>query len=152
LAVKCAQNAFVTELTHGHLVFASGATLVAVSAQYAAEIVALPIVTRVPGAAAHIEGVFAHRGEVIPVVAFERLLGLASSSTSSRVVLLRLKQGSMGITASKVFGISRIDGTMQRLSESGVKSYLYGPLKADAGEVLHIDAPGLFDYLAGGGL
>jgi purine-binding chemotaxis protein CheW len=136
---------------HGHLVFSVGRTLLGVSAEHAAEIVALPALTRVPGAPPHIEGVFAHRGEVIPVLDFEKLLALDATESASRVVLLRLPEGSLGLKAVQVFGIFSLEGRMDRLSDGGVRHYLLGPLRAPPGEVVALAARELFEYLMSGG-
>ncbi|MFP2928633.1 chemotaxis protein CheW, partial [Pyxidicoccus sp. 3LG] len=80
------------EARQSYLVFACGSSWYAVPAESAAEVVTFPELTRVPGAPAHLLGVFAHRGEVIPVVDMGLLVGGASQS-SRRAVLVRLPRG-----------------------------------------------------------
>lgn len=133
-----------------HLVFACGASWYAVPADNAAEVVSFPQLTRVPGAPSHLLGVFAHRGEVIPVVDLSTLVGAPSEATQ-RAVLLRLPKGSLALTATKVAGVSQVTGRMEPLGSSGVHLHFKGPARTAKNEVAVIDPEGLFDHLAQGG-
>ncbi len=133
-----------------YLVFACGSSWYAVPAESAAEVVTFPELTRVPGAPAHLLGVFAHRGEVIPVVDVGLLVGLGSQSTR-RAVLVRLNRGSLALTASTVAGVSQVSGTLEPLGASGVHLHLRGPAKGAQRDVAVIDPEGLFDHLSQGG-
>jgi purine-binding chemotaxis protein CheW len=73
------------EARQSYLVFACGSSWYAVPAESAAEVVTFPELTRVPGSPAHLLGVFAHRGEVIPVVDMGLLVGGASQSSRRAV-------------------------------------------------------------------
>src|SRR5512140_868948 len=99
----------MSELRQSHLVFACGSSWYAVPAEAAAEVVGFPELTRVPGAPAHLLGVFAHRGEVIPVVDMAVLVGGTPEKTQ-RAVLLRLAKGSLALTANKVAGVATVTG------------------------------------------
>src|SRR6478672_12433374 len=101
-----------------HLVFSCGTSWYAVPADRAAEVVSVPELTRVPGAPAHLLGVFAHRGEVIPVVDLAQLTG-ATAEQTRRAVLLRLPRGVLALTASRVAGVSALSGKMDALGSSG---------------------------------
>lgn len=133
-----------------YLVFASGNSWYAVPAESAAEVVTFPELTRVPGAPPHLLGVFAHRGEVIPVVDMSLLVSGASQPTR-RAVLVRLSRGSLALTASVVAGVSPVSGTLEPLGASGVHVHLRGPAKSAQRDVAVIDPDGLFELLSQGG-
>lgn len=135
-----------------HLVFSSGSSWFAVPSDRAAEVVSFPELTRVPGAPPHLLGVFAHRGEVIPVVDLAQLTG-ASHDKTRRAVLLRLPKGAIALTASRVAGVSALSGKFDALGGAGVHVHLRGPAQAVNGgqEVAVIEPDGLFDFLAQGG-
>jgi hypothetical protein len=84
----------------GHLVFACGGGLYAVPADRASEVVNLPPLTRVPGAGPHLLGVFAHRGEVLPVIDLSRLVGKPVEEEFKRVVVVRVTKGTMASPGS----------------------------------------------------
>jgi purine-binding chemotaxis protein CheW len=134
--------------SHGHLVFTVGNSLYAVPADTASEVVTVPSLTRVPGAPAHLLGVFAHRGEGLPLVDLARLLGAPLEGAFRRAVLLRTPKGAVALTATKVLGVSTLEGTFDRLGESGVQQHLRGPARAAAGEVAVIDTQTFIDFLA----
>lgn len=134
--------------THGHLVFACGSSLYAVPADTASEVVNVPALTRVPGAPTHLLGVFAHRGEVLPVVDLARLVGHSVDEAFKRAVLVRTTRGAVALTASRVLGVITLEGSFERLGDSGVHQHLRGPAKAPSGEVAVIDTQTFVDYLA----
>jgi purine-binding chemotaxis protein CheW len=133
-----------------HLVFSCGASWYAVPAETAAEVVSVPDLTRVPGAPPHLLGVFAHRGEVIPVVDLAQLAA-GKPETSRRAVLLRLAKGAVAITANKVAGVSAVSGKLEPMGQGGVHLHLRGPGKSERHEVAVIEPDGLFDFLTQGG-
>ena len=134
----------------GHLVFACGSSLYALPAERAAEVVSLPSLTRVPGAPAHLLGVFAHRGEVVPVVDLSLLTGGKGEAGYRRAVLMRVARGALAFTASRVAGVSALAGGDALLGAEGVHQHLRGPAKTAAGDAAVIEPEGLFDYLSGG--
>lgn len=138
------------EETRGHLVFACGGSLYAVRAETASEVVNLPVLTRVPGAAPHLLGVFAHRGEVLPVIDLAKLIGKPVDEAFKRVVLVRVARGTLAFTAAKVIGVSTIEPGLPRLGESGALAFMNGPARVSAGECAVIDAENLLDFLARG--
>lgn len=141
----------MSDAQRGHLVFACGSSLYAVPAERAAEVVSLPQLTRVPGAPPHLLGVFAHRGEVIPVIDMGVLVGTKGEATSRRAVLVRVPRGSLALTAGRVAGVSTLTGELTTpLGSSGVQAHLRGPAKAPSGEVAIIDPEGMFELLSKG--
>lgn len=136
---------------HGHLVFACGSSLYAVPADTASEVVTVPNLTRVPGAPAHLLGVFAHRGEVMPVVDLTRLTGRPLDERFNRAVLVRTPQGAVALTASRVLGVSQLEGAFDRLGDSGVHQHLRGPARMPAGEVAIIDTQTFVEFLSSAG-
>lgn len=133
---------------HGHLVFACGSSLYAVPSETASEVVNLPTLTRVPGAPAHLLGVFAHRGEVLPVVDVSRLVGKPVDEAFKRSVLVRTAKGVVAFTATRVLGVSTLEGSLERLGDTGVQRHLLGPARAPAGEVAVIDTGSFIEFLA----
>lgn len=136
---------------HGHLVFACGSSLYAVPADTASEVVNVPKLTRVPGAPGHLLGVFAHRGEVLPVVDLTRLTGQPLDDAFKRAVLVRTPRGAVALTATRVLGVATLEGQFERLGDSGVHQHLRGPARAPAGEVAVIDTQTFVDFLASAG-
>lgn len=132
----------------GHLVFASGAGLYAVPADTASEVVIVPSLTRVPGAPAHLLGIFAHRGELLPVIDLARLAGEAPDEGPKRAVLVRTPKGAVALGASRVLGVSALEGALQPLGDVGVQRHLRGPARAPGGEVAVIDTQTFVDFLA----
>ena len=133
---------------HGHLVFACGSSLYAVPADTASEVVNVPTLTRVPGAPHHLLGVFAHRGEVMPVIDLTRLIGGSAEEGFKRAVLVRTPRGAVALTASRVLGVSVLEGSFEPLGDAGVQQHLRGPARAPAGEVAVIDTRSFVDFLA----
>ncbi|RKH19173.1 chemotaxis protein CheW [Corallococcus praedator] len=142
--------ALESETRQSYLVFACGSSWYAVPAEAAAEVVTFPELTRVPGSPPHLLGVFAHRGEVIPVVDMSLLVGGVTAG-SRRAVLVRLPRGTLALTASSVAGVSPVTGALEPLGPSGVHVHLRGPGKSGARDVAVIDPEGLFDHLSQGG-
>lgn len=133
--------------------FSCGTSLFAVPADRAQEVVNLPPLTRVPGAPAHMLGVFAHRGEVLAVVDLVQLTGAASNEAQARqgfrrAVVLRVSRGAVALTASRVFGVSVLEGQPQPLAEAGPLASLRGPAKAPAGDVSIVEPDAFVDYLS----
>lgn len=139
----------MAEPTKGHLVFACGESLYGVAADLAAEVVTLPALTRVPGAPGHLLGVFAHRGEVVPVVDLLKLLGLGQGLEAwKRAVLVRTPKGALALTATRVAGVSVLPLGLSPLAADGVRAHLLGPAKSPGGEVAIVECQGLFEHLS----
>ncbi len=136
--------------SRGHLVFACGESLYAVPADRAQEVVSLPALTRVPGAPSHLLGVFAHRGEVIPVIDLALLTGTKVEGAMKRAVLVRVARGGLALTATRVAGVSVLTGPFDPLGTSGIQAHLKGPATAPAGQVAVIEPEGFFEFLARG--
>jgi purine-binding chemotaxis protein CheW len=130
-----------------HLLFACGERWYAVPAPLAAEVVTFPALTRVPGAPAHLLGVFNHRGEVVPVVDLEQLVS-GAPQPSARAVLVRLPRGVLGITATAVDDVAEVTGTFEPQGAVGVQAHLLGPAQSAGRGVLVIEPEGLFDFLS----
>lgn len=130
--------------------FACGESLYAVPAERAQEVVSLPALTRVPGAPAHLLGVFAHRGEVVPVIDLAHLTGAKVTEASRRAVLIRVPRGGLALTATRVAGVSVLQGPFDPLGTTGVQAHLTGPATAPAGQVAVIEPEGFFEFLSRG--
>lgn len=120
-------------------------------ADTASEVVNVPTLTRVPGSPPHLLGVFAHRGEVLPVVDLTRLTGHPIDEVFKRAVLVRTPRGAVALTATRVLGVSSLEGSFDRLGETGVHQHLRGPARAAVGEVAIIDTQTFVEFLASAG-
>lgn len=136
----------MSEQRQFHLVFACGDSWYSIPAENAVEVVTVPSLTRVPGAPAHLQGVFAHRGEVIPVVDLTTLTS-SQPTPGDRAVLLRMAEGSFAIVATRVAGVSAISGSLAPMGSGGVHLHLRGPAQASNREVAVIELQGLFEFL-----
>lgn len=76
-----------------------------------AEVVPVPVVTRVPGAPAWLSGVVNWRGRVLPVVDLRPLVGapLSPLPTSARLVVLSEEDVEVGLVADMVPGLLDCD-------------------------------------------
>jgi len=140
----------IAENRQSYLVFSYGSSWYAVPAECSAEVVSFPELTRVPGAPVHLLGVFAHRGEVIPVVDMGQLV-TGETEPTRRAVLVRLGRGTLALTASRVAGVSQVSGRLEPLGTSGIHVHLRGPARSAQRDVAVIDPEGLFDHLSQGG-
>ncbi len=138
--------------------FSCGASLYGVPSELASEVVNLPTLTRVPGAPPHVIGVFALRGEVLPVIDLQLLAGGAARAWR-RAVVVRATAGVVALTATRVFGVAPLEGVDEPLGPSGLRQHLRGPMKApgaragvaSTGEIAAIETDGLMAFLARGG-
>ena len=76
-----------------------------------AEVVPVPVVTRVPGGPAWLTGVVNWRGRVLPVLDLRPLVGapLSPLPTSARLVVLTLEDVEVGVVADMVPGLLDCD-------------------------------------------
>jgi purine-binding chemotaxis protein CheW len=132
--------------TRGHLVFSCSGGLYGVPAAAAAEVVNLPLLTAVPGAPRHLMGVFAHRGEIIPVVDLSVMVGNGLGSYR-RAVLLRHSGSAVAFAATKVVGVLAVAGALDVLGDAGVLLHLRGVARCSAGALCVLDVGGLVTYL-----
>ena len=125
-----------------------GESTYAVPAESASEVVSVPALTRVPGAPPHLLGVFAHRGEVIPVVDVGLWLGSGAEPNLKRAVLVRVPRGVFALTASRVAGVAELVGELNPLATAGPRAHLKGPAKALGVEVVAVEPQGMFELLS----
>jgi purine-binding chemotaxis protein CheW len=130
-----------------HLVFACADTWYAVDAQAVQEVVVYESLTHVPGAPAHMLGVFPLRGEVFPVVDLNLLRG-RPAEPGRRVVTLRLPQGGLALTAGHMGGVGQVEGELVAEGEQAPERFFLGPGQAEGHPVWGVDLEGLFAFLA----
>ncbi|MFN0061455.1 MAG: chemotaxis protein CheW [Myxococcaceae bacterium] len=130
-----------------HLVFIVGQERFGVPASAAAEVVSLPALVAVPGSPPHVNGVLAHRGEVVAVVDVQRLRGIGQSG-STRAVWVRSGAGSLAFAADRIEGVETLSGTGEALSGDGCAKHFLGPFEGKSGPVHVIDADGLMGFLS----
>jgi len=94
--------------------------------------------------------VFAHRGEVIPVIDLAMLTGAKVDQVSKRAVLVRVARGGLALIATRVAGVSVLTGPFDPLGATGIQAHLSGPATAPAGQVAVIEPEGFFEFLARG--
>ena len=66
-------------------------------------------------------------------------------------MLVRTPRGAVALTASRVLGVATLEGTFERLGDSGVHQHLRGPARAAAGEVAIIDTQTFIEFLSSAG-
>lgn len=92
------------------LEFAVGAERYAVIAAVAREVQTLKEISPLPGVAAHVAGIIAVRGQVMPVIDLRRLFDLPAPATALKpsVLIVGTGESSFGILADEVIGVRRI--------------------------------------------
>ncbi len=139
----------------GFLIFGCGKGLYGVAAADSSEVVSLPALARVPGAPAHVIGIFALRGEVVPVIHLLRALQLeeepegAGGEKQRRAIVLRLSKGIVAISANRVLGVSAIEAASRKDAAISGRAYLRGPIRSGVGHVTLIDGEVFFEFLLG---
>ena len=90
-----------------HVVLRVGGSRYAVPATAVAEVVEVPVLTRVPGLPGWVVGVANWRGHVLPVIDLKPLLGVvpAALPSSARVVVVVVDETEVGIVADAVLGL-----------------------------------------------
>lgn len=90
-----------------HVVVRLGHGRYAVCAPDVAEVIPVPVLTRIPGAPGWLCGIGNWRGHVLPVIDLRPLLGLevSPSPSSARVVVLAVDDVEVGILADAVTGL-----------------------------------------------
>jgi len=97
------------------LIFDVGGMLWALPRPWIREVIRQPRLTRIPNAAAELQGLINLRGILVPVLDLAMLLGLAGSTTAPAVVIC-LQQGRqvVGLGARKVLGLRNMTAGLQR--------------------------------------
>lgn len=134
-------------MAESHLVFESCGEWYAVPAARASEIVTFSELTLVPGAPPHVLGVFAHRGEVIPVIDLAILRGAAGEG-AKRCAVIRGEKGAFGATAARVMGVVDLEEPGPRLGAVGFLAVLRGPVQAREHKAAVIDIDAMFGLLS----
>ena len=134
--------------TQSVLVFAAGEAWYALPSASAGEIVTLPQLTKLPGAQPHMLGVFAHRGEVLPVLDLGMMLGEPPLG-SNRVVVVRVERGAFALLATRIAAVQEIPHKREALGPLGISAVLSEPVELDGRQVTVLDVEGLFAMLAG---
>ncbi|MCI0571351.1 MAG: chemotaxis protein CheW [Myxococcaceae bacterium] len=133
--------------TSQQLVFSCGDVWYGVPSDAVQEVVHFGELTRVPGAPAHVLGVFSLRGEVFPVIDVSLLRG-GRGERSRRAVVLRLERGVLALTAGRLGGVSSVIGDLLPAGDTGPARCFLGPGLAQDHEVWVVDAEALFELLA----
>ena len=132
--------------TLSYLIFNSGRGLYGIPAKSAAEVVHLTQITRIPGAPRHLLGVFAHRGEVVPLIDLSSLIGTPAES-ASRAVLLRLEVGSVAFVAQRVAGVIPLVDAEKSSGGQGIWAHINQAVLSEYGEVSTLEIQGLYGFL-----
>ncbi|MFH1485174.1 MAG: chemotaxis protein CheW [Chloroflexota bacterium] len=92
------------------VVFQVGKDVYGVSICHVQEIIATQSISRIPLAPERIKGVIDLRGKVIPVVDLRQCLGLSpgDSSKSTRIIVVRVKENTVGIVVDNASEVLRI--------------------------------------------
>jgi purine-binding chemotaxis protein CheW len=141
------EEAAVSE-TAGHLVFACGEALFALPPGTASEIVTLPELARVPGAPAHVLGVFPLRGELLPVIDLLLLLAQGAPGPWRRAVVLRAHGAVAALAVTRVLGVMPLAASTSPGGATGARAHLRAPVDAPPGPVRALEPKGLLEFLA----
>jgi chemotaxis signal transduction protein len=106
------------------LIFEMGEMLWALPRPWVKEVIRQPRLTRIPNAAAEIQGLINLRGILAPVLDLAMLLGLTGPSMAPAVVIC-LQQGRqiVGLGARKVLGLRNMTAGLQRAAPAPAVSF-----------------------------
>jgi len=92
------------ELQHRHVIVLLGGVRYAIPMQAVLEIVRTPALTPIPGARSYVQGIFFHRGAVIPVIDIPKRFqsGAVSLRVPEHVVIVRERDTSYGFLVDHV--------------------------------------------------
>ncbi len=90
-----------------HLIVRSAGTLCALEVASVREVIRPLPLAELPRMPRHVLGAVSHRGDAFPVIDLGRLLGLGESEAlpSTRVVVVQLPRGRLGVLVEKVEGV-----------------------------------------------
>jgi len=141
-----------------YLIFRRGERWYAALVDRSVEVLEISAPTRVPGASPPIQGVIAHRGEVIPLVDLAQAPDgsqarqpqpalQAVEEETHRAVLLRSTSGPLALSLSEVRGLVELPSPDRLWGESGLGACLRGPVLYREVEVAVIDPERLYTFL-----
>ena len=120
-----------------------GGARYAVDMAAVAEVVPIPVITRLPGVPNWLAGVVNWRGRVLPVVDLRPLAGAEQAPTSARLVVLSHEDHEVGVLADFVPGLLEASGetvdAMPATVASGIAPLVHGVVDHD-GPVALLDA------------
>lgn len=96
------------------LIFDVGGMLWALPRLWISEVIRQPRLTRIPNAAAELQGLINLRGILVPVLDLAVLLGLPGSTAPAVVICLQQGRQVVGLGARKVQGLRNMTGGLQR--------------------------------------
>lgn len=110
VADAVADTEVVEDLGVDHVVVRMGGGRYGLCAPDVAEVVSVPLVTRVPGVPSWLVGIANWRGRVLPLVDLRPLIGLAATPlpSSARVVVLAVDDVEVGVLAEAVAGLAPV--------------------------------------------
>jgi len=123
----------------------------AFEASLVVEVVRLGPLTRLPAAPAFLPGVFSHRGEILPVLDVNQLLGMRplSLGAAARVAVVRAGPWKVAVLAEAVEGLVEIDRAALQPppaeAPGGAAEFLSSVARDGRGELAVLDLPRLVE-------
>ncbi len=132
-----------------YLLFRRGRRWYAAPVDRSFEVLEISSPTRVPGASAPVQGVIAHRGEVVPLIdlATDAPEPPEGSGKARRAVLLRSSGGPLALSVSEVAGLVKVEPPSVEMGESGLEGCFRGPALLEGCEVSVLDPERLYTFL-----
>lgn len=94
-------------------------------------------------------GVFALRGELMPVVDLLLLTGSTPNPNPwKRGIVIRGRNVALALAATRVFGVGPLEGSKAPVRDAGVGAHLLGPLHGNWGDVLAVEPDGFVEFLS----
>lgn len=122
----------------------------AFAARLVTEVVRMGPLTRLPGAPSFLPGVFAHRGEVIPVLDVAQLAGFGATpiGSSARAAIVRSDRWVVAVLSEAVDGLLELGGEQLEpplADGGGMAAFLSGVGRDPQGPIAVIDLPRLIE-------
>ena len=133
----------------GGILLRLGSSRYTVAMTDVAEVIALPPVTRIPGAPAFLTGVANWRGRMLPVLDVRSLLGtpVVPLASSARLVVVQVGSVTAGIVAEAVPGVYDVSlrdaGAAPAMLAAEAARIVSGQVADDLGPIAVMDVPAL---------
>jgi purine-binding chemotaxis protein CheW len=127
------------------VIFTLGGEVYAFESFYAAEIIRIPRLVKVPRVPEIIAGVFNLRGEITAAVDFRPILGLPQPPLGSggRIIVVKSEKFATGLLAEAVLGVEALQlGTFESVAKSlpgSQREYVRGQLHKDEHHIMLLD-------------
>jgi purine-binding chemotaxis protein CheW len=133
------------------ITFTLGGETYAFETTYAAEVIRVPKLVRVPGVQELIVGIFNLRGEIIAAVDIRSLLGIPAPPLTprARIIVIKAESFTTGIITEAVQGVAPLPLEMfepvVKSAGSGAKEFIRGQISRDGSMAMLLDIARLLE-------